>query len=197
MVYQRVTCPDISYVSTTIPVPGVKALLAVLRGWKATNVSIGSTDSHTIIRNGPQALGITKYSYPFPDISPYLDGPRISHTEKLTFLVSEFRDCLRQVALSAPPDTGHVRMDLNSVSKLKLSAKTLEGSSEAWCSCTWEGRVREVWFDYRVLDSVLSASGEKEKITIAFGPDSVRTPSSLFISEKNLTASIIQLRALR
>lgn len=193
MWYQRIDVPELNHIDTTIPTSGVKTLLAILRGWGDVSVKMGHTPTHVVVRSDDQVVGISINANLFPDISPYLDDPKISHTEELSVIVKEFDSALRQVSLSADKERGTVRMDLTMTS-IKMTAKSLEGDAQIYCSCSWEGKDRTVFVDWRNLIGVIAASGAKEKLIIKFGVDTARNPSTLYIEEADFRAAIVQQR---
>ena len=190
MVYQRVVFPELPHVDVTIPNQGVKTLLAVLRGWEG-NVKFGHTDTHVVVRTDTQVLGIGRYTHEFPDISPFLDDPKISHTDKIAFVVKELMAALSRVSLCAPPN-GVVRVDVDET-MMKLTSKTPEGSMEAYCTCTWDGGKQTLWVDWKALSGALAAIGG-EDTKIALGPSTMRNPTTLYLTSERVQVVLVQMR---
>lgn len=195
--YQRVQCPELSHVETTMPVEGTKSLLGILAGWGDVPVQFGHNSTHVVVRTSSHTVGITRLSLEFPEILEYLDHPKITHTEKFSALSKELNTALQQVLLSAPEETHLVTITLDNPTKAKLTAKTFEGSAEVFVSCTWDGADRVLLVDGQALRGMITASHNPEKFTIRLGPDARKNPSTLYTSHSGVEAALVQLRSAR
>lgn len=194
MWFQRIMCPELDHVDFTLPNDSAKTLTRVLKMWGDDALAVGHTDTHVAVTGDGKELSVAQYSQEFPDISAYLDTPKITHTEHLTLFVKEFTSAVNKVSLAAP-ENGLIKLELSNHKNMKLSAKNPQGSAESYCSCTWEGGIRTVWLDYRALLGVVSSSQAEESITLSFGPDTARNPTTVYTTSDGIQATLVQLRA--
>lgn len=195
--FQRVEAAEVAHVTTTIPLDGAKTLLSVLRAWENVPIQFGHNDKHIVIRSADEVIGITRLALEFPDISVYLDTPKVTHADELSVLSKDLVTALGQVGLSADVETGTISIELDNPSKMRLFTKTFEGSAETYVSCHWEGAPRTLSVDWRAVKGAVQACGNPEKFIIRLGPDARRNPSTLYIEHNGVSAAIVQQRTLR
>lgn len=195
-VHQRIFCEELGSIDITIPIPSVKILLAILRAWKGKGIYFGSSDKYVIAASDNTIVVFTTYAHEFPDLSGYLDKPKITHVDKLNVIVKEFTNALSAAGL-ATDESNMVTITINGNRSLTVSSRSPHGgAAEVKCSCTWEGPPRTLHVDYKKLLATLAATGEKDHIDLRLGPEVGKVKSPIYIHTPTLEAAITQMRGV-
>lgn len=197
--FQQIELPEFP-LSIMIPIAAIDDLVKALQVNNSATIEIGETESHLIFRIGGDNFVARKLNVDYPDMEESLLKPALMNDQKLHVDKNAFIQAVKQVRITADPDTYAVSLHLVPASptagaRLIVSSKDkYDSRAETELDVSWQGPERTVVVNHAHLMQMLSMA-TANSCTFYLGPDKKRpTPILLKDLDSGMTGILSQTR---